>query len=1044
MWIQQILVAVLCITCTVHQTRAVVNKATFQDSAVNNVNSNTNEDAKSGEADTATAESNHEANKRDAPVLSDSYGVPISPGSLNSYGPPPLPAPVYGVPNHPSNNIVYPPPPPDIPPPVSTSFVNSNNLDLPSGSYGVPNGRPGIPFEKYGPPNSISADFGPPPPPPIKYGPPKLPKPFISKPFKPRPAYGPPKPLFTPKGPKPIYGPPKYYRKPKPSYGPPKLTYGPPGINLGPSYFNNGPPKNVYGPPKYVISSPHNHYGPPDPVPHPPPPGVPAPPTPPEIKYDGWKPIPGLVSRPPSDSYGVPHGQPHSSGDLLLNIDFTPPPVGGNGDNHISIESHSNVNLFGSSNNGGVRDSYGAPLNAVTGSGQIITSAVPTNDHHGDIKLGLSAVGVNSGQNDNLAVIKSIGYEILQQSNGQYYVNNNGGAHSNSQYHVNNNGGSQSNSQFYVNNNGGAQSSSLNGHDIHSDSLSGGISNAFLSGGDIKFEGALNNNYLPPQSGNIILDTYSAPPSDSYSISGPYAAAHSYKSSGLSSSKFNSFKQFKKYPSYKPEGGLSNSATHGGLVPPSGYYGIPPSGQYGTPLIDTGSFLNALEINPPQRPVVHREPVPHGVLQSLDGRGHHHKDAKGLVHNIHLAQSSHNNQFNAASTYIPPPVSDNIKPVNENIPHISTDLSLPSTHTHTTFRDNSVAQSDSYSHALNIQGVQSAALTGYQLPSTGVATSYQSSSNYQAPVNAVEGLYGVPVTSFGIVQDSSHSDSSHGINIALAHNQGLYPFGYAGIPHDCSAYKSQPLPEITYGTPQQNGYSSSLSQVSNIGGNYQGQIIQGTYGVPDLQSAHSQIVASDQTGNNIDINDKESFAKSLVPGAEVIPSQSIDFHSVPIQVPNTYSVQIQNSENTHSDISSGQYLNDALLQSVLNAVEQTKTNEQNARSNLQVVATGPGAVHQHLDLDTQHSIRNEVYTTSNALNGTSSQSEEPDSLPDENPLSLIGNEEIALYFNKNIGQDLRANENVENKDTKSSQYDNFGFQQESHSLQSQNNTTEIV
>lgn len=1013
----------MCISCTLHRARAVVNKATFQDSAANNVESTNNKDIKSEAEDTVAAESNQEADRREAPVLSDSYGVPISPSSLNTYGPPALPAPVYGVPIHPSNNVVYPAPPPDIPPPVSTSFVNGNNLDLPSGSYGAPNFKPGIPFEKYGPPPNLSTDIGPPPP-PVKYGPPKLPKPFISKPFKPRPAYGLPKPIFIPKSPKPIYGPPKHYRKPKPSYGPPKYTYGPPGINLGPSHFNNGPPRNVYGPPKYIISSPHNHYGPPDPVPHPPPPGVPAPPTPPEIKYDGWKPIPGLVSRPPSNVYGVPQGDSHSTGDLLLNSDFTPPPVGGVGENHISIESHSNVNHFGSSNRG-VSDSYGAPLNAVTGSGQIITSSVGSNDHHGDIKLGLSAVGVNSGQNDNLAVIKSIGYEILQQTNGQYYVGNNGGGHT----------------------------SSSGGQDIQTDAFSTDNGNSFPSDSSIQFVGT--NSYLPPSSGNIILDSYSAPPSDSFSISGPYAASHSYKSSGLTSTKFNSFKQFKKYPSYKPEGGLSNAATHGGLVPPSGYYGVPPSGQYGTPLIDSASFLNALEINPPKHPVVHREPVPNGVLQSLESHVHHHKDAKGLVHNIHSAQLSQNN-FNAASTYIPPPVPDTLKPVNENIPQISTDLSLPSTYSHTSFKDNTASQSDSYLKEFNIQGAEAAAFTdyhapsnGYQLPSTSYqvpSTSYQASSTYQTPLNTVGGLYGVPVTSFGIIQDNSHaasvSDSKHSsFNVALAHNQALYPFGYAGIPHDCSAYKSQPLPEITYGVPQDNSFSSSLSVHSSNGG-YQ-NVPQVNYRVPDLQSANSQIVNNEQTGNNIDVNDKESFAKSLVPGAEVIPSQSIDFHSVPIQVPNTYAVQIQSSENTHNGISSGQYLNDALLQSVLNAVEQNKSNEPEGRQNLQIIATGPGGVQQQ-DLDSQHSIRNEVYASSNSLNGTLSQSEESDSVTDESPISLIGNKEIALYFNKNMGKNSEVNDEVGGTPNNSEQYGNFAFLEDDQSPQSKNNVTEVA
>ncbi|KAK9890096.1 hypothetical protein WA026_008905 [Henosepilachna vigintioctopunctata] len=997
MWIRQIFFAVLCVCCAVQKIDAVVNKASFEETASNNVENANNKEEKSETTDAVAEESKIEANRRDASVLSDSYGVPIQPGSLDSYRPASnLPLPVYGVPDHPSNNIAYPAPPPDIPPPLPGAFASSNNLDLPPAVYGTPNTGLRLPFDKYGPPFK---NFRHPPSLPVKYGPPKLPKVFISKPFKPRVPHIPSKPLFIPKSPKPIYGPPKYHRKPKPSYGPPKFTYGPPGVYLGSGYFNNGPPKHLHGPPKYVISSPHNHYGPPDPVPHPPPPGVPAPPTPPEIKYDGWKPIPGLVSHPPSNNYEIPLPESHGNNDLLLNSDFTPPPIGQNQESHIIIESHSNVNNYGSSQISGVSDSYGAPLNAVTGSGKIVTSSVGSGDHSGDIKLGLSAVGVNAGQNDNLSVIKSIGYEILQQSNGQYYVNNNGGVQSSQITAF-----PTIESDAYIGTSGAVG-------EFHNEGFGGAISNSYTSGihggdSDLIFSGVFPNTYLPPVSGDIHLDSYSAPPSDSYSITGPYAAAHSYKTNGLSSGKFNTFNQFKKYPSYKPEGGLSNAATKGGLIPPSGQYGIPPSGQYGTPLIGfQSSQLNALDINPPRHPVVFREPVPHGVLQSLKGRGHHQKDAKGLVHNIHLAQYAQNHH-DISSTYIPPPIPDVSKPVKEDFTHITSEQHLPSIHTHTTFRGDSFNHGDSYSTAFNQQGAQVGHLT-----------------SYQAPFNSLNNLYGAPSTSVGIHQDhhlqgsSIGLDASHSLeSVDFIRNQAINPYGYAGVPHDCNAYKSQPLPSISYGVPSANAYTASLSSLTtNIGGGFQSSAVPVVYGVPDLQPSHSHVVSIDKSVNSIDANEKESIAKSLVPGAEVIPSQSIDFHSIPVQVPNTYAFHIQSSENTRSNenaisASNGQYLNDALLQSVLNAVEQTRGNEVQVNTGGAISANSGYGLQQTQDLDSQYSIRNEVFANSNSLNTTSNL---PSEVAVQNkPLSLIDNNEIALYFNKNLGKNTKTSEDA--------------------------------
>ncbi|KAF2884987.1 hypothetical protein ILUMI_21208 [Ignelater luminosus] len=370
-----------------------------------------------------------ELNRREAPLgLSASYGLPLAANSLaliqDTYVPLfssniGLPTPVYGVPDAPTNNIIYPGPPPDIPPPIQ----NLPNL------YGPPKDIPGppvlsLPPPKYGPPPIFNRPLKPPNFPSFN-----IPKPLYGPPAfgPPKPQYGPPsKPLFLPnKIPKPTYGLP--IKLPKPHYGPPKPLYSPPKpLNTyGPpeGYFN-GPIKNVYGPPKTVyapskgvyIPSPAVQYGPPEPIPHGPPhPGAPAPPTPPDIKYDGWQPIPGLVSRPPSGTYGVPKGQQHGFNDLQFNADFIPPPSGGGGGGgHIHVSGGLSASHQGSS---GVSDSYGAPLNTVTGSGGIVTTSGDTLRGNGISSFDFGGSNGHGGNGGNgLSVLKSIGYEILPNS----------------------------------------------------------------------------------------------------------------------------------------------------------------------------------------------------------------------------------------------------------------------------------------------------------------------------------------------------------------------------------------------------------------------------------------------------------------------------------------------------------------------------------------------------------------------------------------------------------------------------------------------------
>ncbi|KAB0801359.1 hypothetical protein PPYR_05713 [Photinus pyralis] len=377
MWIQQVFFTSFVSFLILQDITAVVNNGgKVEESSLANVtnqNDSANGDSSnlvdSSRISDSIAESSDQ-NRREAPhVPNDSYGAPILSSSygipLHSYSQPPpsnlaLPVPVYGAPNV-ISNVVYPAPPPDIPPPAISSY-----------SYGVSQPAP----LKFFPPIKLNSNFlrtHKPPPKPI-YGPPHYTFPI-------KPQYGPPikhsfnfnKFKHSIKPPRPIYGPPKSVYIPNKymfMYGIPQV-YGPPKPPIG-------PPKTLYGPPPSI------KYGPlPDPVPHAPPPGVPAPPTPPDIKYDGWQPIPGLVSRPPSGSYGSPDVQQVDG--QQYNVDLIPPPS----------------QLY--SNPTGVKDSYSAPLNTVTGSGGIISSS--GEDHGG----GRTA----DPSEKDVSVIKSIGYEIF-------------------------------------------------------------------------------------------------------------------------------------------------------------------------------------------------------------------------------------------------------------------------------------------------------------------------------------------------------------------------------------------------------------------------------------------------------------------------------------------------------------------------------------------------------------------------------------------------------------------------------------------------------
>ncbi|KAK9751813.1 hypothetical protein QE152_g4657 [Popillia japonica] len=330
----------------------------------------------------------------------------------------------------------------------------------------------------------------------------------------------PPKPLITsnihlPKAPKTVYDlpgslKPNSNKIPKLQWGPPKSQYGP-------------PPKLAYGPPKQLVQQ----YGPPEPVIHEPPhPGITAPATPPDIKYDGWQPIPGLVSRPPSDIYGVPNQGGHDVNDLQISTGFL------------------QENFKG---NGAISDSYGAPLNTVTGSGGVVASF---GEHHQQSQGGLD-ISVNNQEQHN-----------------------------------------------------------------HQNNINVGLFAIGVGGQD--------------NSLSVATDTYGAPPISSYSPAGPYPAA-SYKT--FSTAGFGSA-----FSSYNFGKEISLAPTGVGLIPPSGVYGATPNSQYGTPLFQPANqqFHGAgQKYHQPRKPVVFREAVPVGLIQSI-GNIVNQKDASGIIDTIHL------------------------------------------------------------------------------------------------------------------------------------------------------------------------------------------------------------------------------------------------------------------------------------------------------------------------------------------------------------------------------------------------------------------------
>ncbi|CAH1980562.1 unnamed protein product [Acanthoscelides obtectus] len=458
MWVRvgQILLAILC-SSLFQEVIAVVNNPTKKNDEESVLKVESSKSNTSIEIDSKVSSANEKSNnRREAPA--DTYGPPVG----SSYFPTGgshlnLPVPVYGVPNGPTNNLVYPAAPP---------------VAVPLPTYGAPSPVYGLPVSNHFPTsgNYLSS---------FSFGGLKTQSHYKGSPGKLRFQYGPPgKPYF---GKHSTYVPYKSSKFGKPSANTYaftsgfKDTYKPSNLNFN---FNSGngfmTQANVgsfgglsaqYGPPVYNVQShivnvptsdiSHSHlgvsaeygvpeiptpvygipevhkpvYGPPSisPRPRPPHPGIPAPPTPPDIKYDGWQPILGLISKPPQNSYLPPQGQDTANHHI---------PQGDIGHQHIPHEDLSNQRIphdglgalaLDKFHKSGVKDSYGAPLNTVTGSGGVVMATGndyakerphDEEDNHGGGNNDLNIEGLVSslGLGQDIQAVKSIGYELFPGS----------------------------------------------------------------------------------------------------------------------------------------------------------------------------------------------------------------------------------------------------------------------------------------------------------------------------------------------------------------------------------------------------------------------------------------------------------------------------------------------------------------------------------------------------------------------------------------------------------------------------------------------------
>ncbi|XP_043491452.1 uncharacterized protein LOC122517133 [Polistes fuscatus] len=508
---------------------------------------------------------------------------------------------------------------------IKASERISNSYGPPADDYGPPivsvNGGFNGPAPVYGPPLNIKPHYGPPK---QTFGPPKLHfaslkqhfgPPLLSFPsFRPpKPQYGPPLKLNTP----PLAGFPQASSLPN-HLGPVKPGHGSPIPVSIESYRPRPEPLPLpvnpeYGPPpplpppqlpiQYELSS-VNIHGPPPP----PPAGVPAPPTPPDIMYDGWQPIAGVANQKqqgstlkhysssdsqhlkyvedttnpnvPSDSYGIPITNPEaqhlktsvreSSGDK----NGLPPPA-----LPVYDGDHS-TNVHGSSS----------------------SSSSFHSDHH-ERGHHQSNLKYNIGNSNSLSIVKTVGFELLPNTESQTSDLQNLSHESNSGV------SSYEHSSGSLNVDAGLNSGlsvlplqelDQSSHDV---SLGNEESHGVHNVNDItlqqlpelpsvnfgKANGIAGGSILPPPA-----DSYAAPPISSYSPDGPYPAAQSGRTGPT-------FPPFGPFGASFQKHGSHHHRFHG-------HFRL-----HGPPSSPPGSLI------PPRNrePIKFREPIPIGLISNL-------------------------------------------------------------------------------------------------------------------------------------------------------------------------------------------------------------------------------------------------------------------------------------------------------------------------------------------------------------------------------------------------------------------------------------------
>nr|XP_023023648.1 uncharacterized protein LOC111511861 [Leptinotarsa decemlineata] len=664
--------------------------------------------------------------------------------------------------------------------------------------------------------------------------------------------------------------------------------YGVPNLGLPNTGLHSIP--NQYGiPDGDILGPPKPHYGPPQPSPHPKPPhpGAPAPPTPPDIKYDGWQPIPGLVSRVPTSSYGVPPSDNHIENDVSYHNDLVPPAIGNNLE-HQTIQHESVGNLALETSYGtphqGARDSYRAPLNTVTGSGAVIIASgeeahgnhVHHHAHHTDNANNIDILSSTSGLGQEVQAVKSIGYEIFPSSSGTI---SNGLGQNNEAYktQISHSGNRQYAGPHSQSNTGtfGFSANEISSHDFHN-----------------------------------------------------FHKSHKHKGLSFSTSGV---------------GLIPPSGVYG--VPPSGQYGTP---LFTGPI--HGFSHNAPKLNPPKHPILYREPVPSGIFDSITKQTAH-KYRGHSSQSTYLSPPVPDIPNPTKEYGIPPPSSlYSLPKTHSAVSFQNNNNGFASTGFKYNVDAGSSSLISSYGPSLNIiessynlpTGAHSVGydVIGLDQSHPGVTIDFTQghvpqSDSYSIPHDCSLKSQNLPPLSYGVPSASSYtaslstlttniggSNSGSSTNIAGSYSgsstskKGSY--SSSGGSFSGSTYRNaEPLP-----VPQsQIGYEVSEPKPHE------------TYGVPDSSGSHSQKISSEVKTNLIGEESQgksygKSVAESFGASSELIQSQSIDFNNIPLQgALGSYTLQIQSADGSQNEVPHGQVLNDGLLQSILAAIEQPSKGE---------------------------------------------------------------------------------------------------------------------